>query len=90
MAGEGLVRVHGGRAVTIGEAAKWGTFAGCRDPKGGIWWVAVGGIFHLSNGHFLLIAPIVVKTDNSKRPNRLKIGQAPFGRQWRVLVFLSE
>ncbi len=53
VAGEGLARVHAGRAVSIRDAAKWGyIFVGTADARGGTWWAAVGGIFHLSNERF--------------------------------------
>ena len=66
VAGEGLLRVHGRRAVTVGEAATMEyILTGCHDHKGGIWWTAVPGFFHMLNGHFLRFAfPAFVKTDN--------------------------
>ena len=53
VAGEGLARVHAGRAVSIRDAAKWGyIFMGTPDARGGTWWAALGGILHLSNERF--------------------------------------
>ena len=66
VAGEGLLRVHGRRVAIIGAAATMEyILIGCHDHKGGIWWIALPGFFHMLNGHFLRFAfPASVKTDN--------------------------
>jgi signal transduction histidine kinase/ligand-binding sensor domain-containing protein len=65
-AGEGLVHVQRGHAILIRDSAKWVyIFTGCCDVRGGIWWAAVKGIFHFSNGRFSRFAlPYAVNAAN--------------------------